>query len=72
MKKEATMDGEPVTFYDHTPIRITCCDCGLTHLAIPEVNDQRVILRYFRDVYGTRKYRKDYKYDFVSQIKVKK
>ena len=56
--KIPTQAGEPIVYQDKDIIPLECCDCGLVHWIMVDINGKEVILRFFRDDYQTDKIRK--------------
>lgn len=50
-------DGEPLTWYDNEVRTFCCCDCGLVHQIIIEIEGNKVFLRFYRDKYLTQRLR---------------
>ncbi len=51
-------NGEPVTPAEVQIQGVTCCDCGLTHLVVYEVDDSNfVTVAHYADPYLTQKVR---------------
>jgi len=55
------INGEPDIFYNNSVKRVGCCDCGLVHLIVTELEDDRAIQYIYRDDYKTKKNRKNEK-----------
>jgi hypothetical protein len=48
---------------------LSCCDCGLAHLFIFEVDEDTLRIQVWRDEFGTEILRKLYKYDMTCKKK---
>ena len=60
VKRHELTDGEPWTVRQH--FYISCCDCGLRHHVLFDVNGKELItLRIYRDQTGTEINRKGFK-----------
>lgn len=57
-KKHVNMDGEPKCFDGVTYTLMSCCDCGLTHLELRQIEKDHLTIRYYRDAYETIEERK--------------